>query len=98
MTNFELDYGNFQCLPQIHQLSTIFHSAIEELFETLETADVDMSTAYFIIELIFNWNFGNKLHYHNGTNQRQHIRKNTSQQYQPRTYQIPRTSSIIYLK
>ena len=65
MNNFELDYGKFECLAQRNQLSTIIHSAIEELFETLETADLDMSTDHSIIETIVNRNFGNKFHHQN---------------------------------
>ena len=81
MTTFELDFINFESLPLRHQLSTIFHSTIEEVFETLETADVDMSTSHSIIEPIVNQDFGNTFHHQNGPNQNQHIHKNTSQQY-----------------
>ena len=42
MTPFELYYIKCEPLSQRHQLSTIFYSTIEEVFETLETADVDM--------------------------------------------------------
>ena len=49
MTIFELYYRKFERLPQRHQLSTIFNYTIEEVFETLETVDVDMSTAHYII-------------------------------------------------
>ena len=68
------------------------------VFETLETADIDMSTAHSVIEPIANQNFGNTFHHHNGPNQHQHIHKNTSQQCQSRSYQIPSTSSITYPK
>ena len=73
-------------LPQIYQLSAIFNSTIEEFFETLEAADTDMSTAHSIITPIFNWNYDNTFQHQNKPNQRQHIHKNTSQQYQTRSY------------
>ena len=92
MTTSELDYRNFERIPQRHQLSTIFHSTIEEVFETLETADVDISTAHFIIEPIVNRNFVNTFHHHNGPNKHQCVHKNTSQYYQLISYQRPRTS------
>ena len=53
-TNCKLDYRKFNCKPQRHQLSTIFQSSIEEVFEALEKVDVDMSTAHSIIKPIFN--------------------------------------------
>ena len=53
MTNSELYYRNFERLPQIHQLSTIFNSTIEEVFETLETSDVYISTAHSMIKTHF---------------------------------------------
>ena len=59
MTTFKLDYINFERLPQRHQVSTTFNSTIEEVFETLETADVYMSTAHYVIETIFNQSSGN---------------------------------------
>ena len=40
MTTFELDYRNFEWIPQLHQLSTTLQSTIKEVFETLETEDV----------------------------------------------------------
>ena len=42
MNTFKLDYIKFENLTQRHQLSTILHSTIEEVFVTLEPADVDM--------------------------------------------------------
>ena len=98
MTKFELYYRKFGGLKKRHQLSTIFNYIIEGEFETLEISDVDILTAHYMIEPIFKWNFGNTFQHHNGPNQRQHIHKKTSQQYQPISYQIPRTSSITYLK
>ena len=41
-TTFELDYRNAERLPQIHQLYTIPQYTIDEVLETLETADLDM--------------------------------------------------------
>ena len=75
ITTFELYYRNFEPLPQIHQISTILNSKIEEVFETPETADVETSTAHYMIESIVNPNFGNKFHHQNGPNQRQNIHK-----------------------
>ena len=49
ITTFELDYRNFESLPQIHQLYTIFNSTIEKVFETLETSDLYMSKSHSII-------------------------------------------------
>ena len=92
MTTFELNYRNFEFLTQRHQISTIFNFTVEEVFKTLETAYVDMSTAHSMIELIVKQDFSNTLHHQNGPNQRQHIHKNTSHQYQPKSYQRPRTS------
>ena len=40
MTKFELDYRKFEQLPKRHQLSTTIHIKIEELIETIDTADV----------------------------------------------------------
>ena len=92
MTNSELEYRNFEQLPQRHKLSTTFKSKIEGFFETLYTADVDMSTDHSMIYPIVNRNFGDTFHNHNGPNQRQHIHKNTSHQYQSRSHQRPGTS------
>ena len=75
MTTFELDYRNFECLTQRHQLSTIFNSTIEEFFETLVTEYVDMLTAHSMVEPIIRQNYGNKAYQQNGKNQRQYIQK-----------------------
>ena len=58
-TIFGLYYTKFERLTQRHQLSTILHSIIEELFKNPETADVDMSAPLTIIELIVNRDFCN---------------------------------------
>ena len=42
LTTIKLDYIKFERLPQIQQLSTTIQYTIEEVFETLETADIDM--------------------------------------------------------
>ena len=42
ITNFELEYIKFKWVPKIYQISTTFQSTIEEVFETLETAYVDI--------------------------------------------------------
>ena len=49
MTPFELDYRKFERIPQIHQLYTTFTPTIEGVFETLETADIDMTSPHSII-------------------------------------------------
>ena len=92
MTALKLEYRNFKVLPQIHKLSTMFHFIIEEVFENLETADVDMSTSHSIIYPIVIRNFDNTFRDHNVPNKHQHFHKNKSQQYQYISYQIPRTS------
>ena len=75
MTTIEIYYRKFEHLPQKHQLSTIFNSTIEEVFETLETADIDMSTDHSMIEPTVNRYFVNTLHHQNGPNQCQHIHR-----------------------
>ena len=69
MTPFELGYTNFERLPQICKLSTTFTSTIEEVFETLETADTETTSSHSMIEPIVNRNFGNKIQHENGSNQ-----------------------------
>ena len=59
MTQFELNDRKFECLPQSHQLSTTCTPTIEEVFETLETANIDMKSSHSMIEPIANQNFGN---------------------------------------
>ena len=90
MTTFEIKYRKFERLTHGHQLSTKFHFTIEEVFETLETEDVDMSTSHSMIDPIFNRNVGNIFHHQNGPNQRQHIHKKNSHEYNSIPYQIPR--------
>ena len=84
MTKFELEYRKFKLDPHIHQLSTIFQFTIEEVLETLEVADLDMKTTHYstMIEPIFNRNFGNEFHKHNGTKHHQNLHKNTGNQNQ----------------
>ena len=54
------------------------------MFETPETADVEMSAENYstMIEPIFNRNFGNEFHNHNGTKHHQNLHKNTGNQNQ----------------
>ena len=49
MTPFEPDYIRFELQPQIQQLSLTFNPKIEEIFETLETADIDMNPSHSMI-------------------------------------------------
>ena len=107
MTIYEPDDNFFECIPQSHHISTAFTSTIEEVFENIETTDIDMTSSHSMIEPIVNRDFGNQFQHQNGTNQHQHIHKNTnkqyeqrknSQQYQPIFYQRLRTSPIPYLK
>ena len=82
MTPFELDYRSFEHQPQSQQLSLTFTPKIEEIFESLETSDIDITPSHSIIEPIVNRNFGNIFQHHNGPNQFQNKHKNTSQQHQ----------------
>ena len=68
MTTFELDYRKFELPTYRNQLPTLLQATIEEVFENLETLDVDMSTSHSNIEPIFNRNFGNTFHHQNGKN------------------------------
>ena len=77
MTLFELDYRRFDRHPQIQQLSLTFTPKIEAIFETLETADLEITPSHSIIEPIINRNFGNKPQHKNGTKKRQNTHKNT---------------------
>ena len=75
MTPFELYYRNFERLPQSQQLSTTSTPTIEEVFEILETADIDMASSHSMNENFVNRNFRNKFQHQNGKNQRQHTHK-----------------------
>ena len=46
MTPFELDYRKFERQPQSQQLSLTFTKTFEEIFETLDTADIDINPSY----------------------------------------------------
>ena len=61
MTSYELEYRRFERQPQINQLYLTFTPKMEERFETLDTADIDMNPYHSIIEPIVNRNFGNTL-------------------------------------
>ena len=75
MNPFELDYIKYERHPQSQQLSTTFIPTIKELFETLETSDIYMTSSHSIIEPIVNRDFGNMFQHHNGPNQRQQTHK-----------------------
>ena len=60
MTPFELDHRRFKHQPQIQQLPVTFTPKIKEIFERLETSDIDMAPSHSMIEPIVNRNFGNK--------------------------------------
>ena len=68
MTTFELEYGKFEILPQKDLLSNTFRSTIGEVFETLDTDDLDMSTSHSMIDPIVNIKFGNTFNHQNGSN------------------------------
>ena len=78
MNKFEMEYKTFKWLPQKYQLTNTFHFTIEEVFETLETADVDISKAHSIIDPIVNIDLVNSFQHQIGPNQCQRIHKNTS--------------------
>ena len=63
MTYLELYFRRFECQTQSSQISIIFNSSIELIFETLETADIDINPSHSIIDPIANRKFENKLHY-----------------------------------
>ena len=46
MTPFDLDYIRFELQTQSQQLSLTFTPKIEEIFEILETADIDMNPSH----------------------------------------------------
>ena len=71
LTSFEIYYRKFERKPQRHQLSIEFDVTMEQVFETLEIADIDMTntSSPTMVETIFNRNFVNTFHHQNGTNQ-----------------------------
>ena len=81
MTSFELYVRRFERQPQSNQLSIILFPSMELIFETLETADIDMSPYHSMIEPIFNSKFVNTFHHQNVPNNCQHTNKNFSQKY-----------------
>ena len=81
MAYFELDFRGFERQPQSEQISITFTPSMENIFETLETADVDMNPSQSIIGPIVNRNFLNTLHHQNGPNKDQRTNKNAIQQY-----------------
>ena len=84
MTPFELDYRRFERQPQSQQLSLILTPKIEDIFEILETLDIDTNPSYSMIAPIVNRIFGNIFQHQKGPNQHQHTHKSTSQQHQQR--------------
>ena len=58
----------FEYKTQRNQLFIKLTPKMEEIFETLETADIDMNTPHSIIEPIVNRNFGYIFQHHNGPN------------------------------
>ena len=52
MNKFEINYRNVEQKPQINQLSTTFYFTIEEVFETLEIADVNTPTDHSMMTLL----------------------------------------------
>ena len=96
ITTFELDHRYFERKPQIHQLSNKFPFEMEEVFETLETSDVDMATnvSSKMVETVFNHTF----YHYNGPNQLQRVFKHTGQKHQSISLQISRNISPPYLK
>ena len=100
MTSFELDYMKFEYKPQRHKPNNKFLFTTKEVFETLKAADVDTTTTLSsnMIEPIFNRNFGNTFHHHNGPNHCQRANKHTYQHYQPRPLQISKNVSPRYPK
>ena len=75
MTSFEIEFGKFERQPLSDQLSNIFTPITEEIFGTIETADIDMNPSHSMVESVVNRNFGNKFQNQNGPNQRQHTHK-----------------------
>ena len=59
MTILEQEDRKYEENQQWYHPSTKFHFTIEEVFETLDTADVEMSAAHFMIEPIVNRNICN---------------------------------------
>ena len=100
IATIELENRQFEYKPQRHQISNTFQFTIEEIFKTLETADLYITTANYstLIETIVNRNFGNTFHFNNGKNWHQYLHKHTSQLYQYISFQISRNFSPPYLK
>ena len=67
MTYFEMDYRKCQPKPQRHQLSIDFEITAEQVFETLEIADINIKTTGSpkMVEPIVNSNVGNNFHHQN---------------------------------
>ena len=87
-------------MPQRHQLPTTFQFTIEEVFETIEALDLDMTIEHssIAIDTIVNIKFSNTFHHYNGPTQHQLIHEHTGQQYQSRSPQISRNLSHPCIK
>ena len=55
---------------------------MEEIFEIIEIADIDMNPPHPMTEPIVDRNFGNTIQHNNGPNKRQHTHKNNIKYYQ----------------
>ena len=98
MTFYDLEYRRFERQPQSNQLYLTFTPKLEEIFETIETADININSYQSLIEPIIDRNFKNTFQHHNGPNKRQHTHKNTSQQYQHKnTRQQYQYRNIIHM-
>ena len=84
MTSFEIAYRQFENKPKSDQIPLTFTPKMKEIFETIETSNIEMNPNHSMIEPTVNSNFGNKFQHQNGKNQHQHTHKNTIQQYQHR--------------
>ena len=56
MNSFELEYGNFECKPYMHQLENKFQFTMEDFLKNLEANDIKMKTTHSsnMIEPIVN--------------------------------------------
>ena len=65
MTYNEMYHRKFERNPQRRQLSIHFETTMEQVFETLETANIDTTTIYSpnMVKPIVNRNFENTFHH-----------------------------------
>ena len=97
--SFELDYLKYESKKHRHQLKNTFPFIMEEVFETLETEYVDITTtdSSNMIETVLKRYFFNTFNHHNEPNQNQHIHKHTDQHYKSIPFQRSKNSPT-YLK